>query len=339
MRRWILGGVAALLGIALTVVGVLSYRYRPKEEREDPATVAREIQALTLQRDSLRALVYEITASSDLLDGRPPGDIVIGLPTPFVDAVVREVVPGWFHDVDLRLPPMRLRKSGEVKARLGLFGRRSVGVYDLEVNLRAVRGRLQPGVPVMRFGGDIIQIDVPVRVAGGTGIARVKIDWESKGIAGPVCGDLSADRDVTGQVRPQQYVARGRIRLSAERGRLVADPAFPGLAIRLFVDPARNSFAALDSILAKKGGMCGFAVGKARASERIQELVARGFIVRIPQRFFRPIQLPIAFETAVPIQNLSFALQVVPSGLKVTPSTLWMAAAVSVAPHDKVQHP
>jgi len=253
--------------------------------------------------------------------------------------VVREVVPGWFHDVDLRLPPMRLRKSGEVKARLGLFGRRSVGVYDLEVNLRAVRGRLQPGVPVMRFGGDIIQIDVPVRVAGGTGIARVKIDWESKGNAGPVCGDLSADRDVTGQVRPQQYVARGRIRLSAERGRLVADPAFPGLAIRLFVDPARNSIAALDSILAKKGGMCGFAVGKARASERIQELVARGFNVRIPQRFFRPIQLPIAFETAVPIQNLSFALQVVPSGLKVTPSTLWMAAAVSVAPHDKVQHP
>lgn len=332
MRRWLLGGLATIVLLALATLGVLTNRYRPKAEREDPATVAREIQSLTAERDSLRALVYEAAGTSDLLDGRPSGDIVIGLPTPFVDAVVRGVVTGWFHDVDLRLPPLRLRKSGEVKARLSIFGRRTVGTYELEVNLRGVRGRLQPGTPVMSFADDDIRLDLPVRLAGGTGIARIKIDWASKGVAGPVCGDLSADRDVTGQVRPQLYRARGRLRLTAIDGHLVVDPTFPGLAIRIFVDPAAKSIAALDSILATKGGLCGVAIGKARASERIQALVGRGFNVRIPQRFFRPVQLPIAFETSVPIQERRFELQVTPSGLKTTRSTLWMAADVSLTP-------
>ena len=324
--------MAALLVVALAALGVLGYRYRPKAEREDPATVRREIQSLTRERDSLRARIYAAAASSDLLAGRPAGDIVIGLPTPFVDGLVRDVVTGWFHDVDLRLPPLRLRKKGELKARLSVFGRRTLGVYDLEVNLRGVRGRLQPGTPVMNFGGDSIRLEVPVRVAGGTGIARVRIDWASKGVAGPVCGDLSTDRDVTGQVRPQLYRARGRIRLTADSGRLIADPAFPGLAIRIYVDPARSSIAALDSILSTKGGLCGIALGKARASDRILQLVGRGFNVKIPQRFFRPIRLPIAFETSVPIQDRGVALQVKPSGLKITPFTVWMAADVSLAP-------
>jgi len=332
MRRWLLGGIGALLLVGLVALGVLGARYRPKAEREDPATVMREIQSLTKERDSLRAIVYEATATSDLLDGRPSGDIIIGLPTPFVDAVVRDVVTGWFHDVDLRLPPIRLRKTGEIRARLSIFGRRTLGTYDLEVNLRGVRGRLQPGTPVLRFADDDIQLDVPVRLAGGTGIARIRMDWASKGMAGPVCGDLSADRDVTGQVRPQSYRARGRIRLTAVDGRLVADPAFPGLAIRIFVDPAPSALAALDSILSTKGGLCGIALGKARAGDRIQALVGRGFNVKIPQRFFRPVQLPIAFETSVPIQERRLALQVTPSGLKTTPSTLWMAADVSLAP-------
>ena len=117
--------------------------------------------------------MYATAATSDLLDRRPPGDVVIALPTPFVDAVVRSVVTGWFHDVDLRLPRMRVRKAGEVKARLGILGRRTVGSYDLDVVLDKVRGRLQPEAPTLAFGGDTIRISVPVRVAAGTGIARV----------------------------------------------------------------------------------------------------------------------------------------------------------------------
>lgn len=328
-RRWLAGLVSLLLLVPLLALLWFAAMFRPKWEREDPAAVRREIASLTVKRDSLRKLVYDAAETSDLLDEQPPGDVVIGVPTPFVDAMVQSVVIGWFHDVDLRLPRMRVRKSGEVKARLGIFGRRTVGAYKLLVTLDDVRGQLQPGPPVLGFGGDTITLEIPVRVAGGTGNAHIVAEWDAKGIAGPVCGDMTTSGDVTGQVRARTYVARGRIVLSAVDGAVMADPDFPDLAIRLFIDPSPASVAALDSVLATRGGVCGYAIEKSRASERIQELVGRGFRVKIPQRFFRPIRMPVAVQTSVPVQNREVALEVKPSGLAVTKSTVWFGADVS----------
>ena len=328
MKRWIAGGIVVVAGVPAVVLLGLGLRFRPKAEREDPVQVQREIATLTATRDSLRTIVHATAATSDLLDKRPAGDVVIALPTPFVDALVRSVVTGWFHDVDLRLPRMRVRTKGELTAQLGILGRRTVGAYDLDVVLDKVHGRLQPEVPTLSFGGDTIRMSVPVRVAAGTGIARVTASWKSKGIAGPVCGDLSVSRDVTGQVRARTYVALGHIVLSATDGRINADPAFPDLAMRLFIDPSKSSVAALDSVLATKRGLCAFAVEKVRVSERILELVGHGFNVKIPQRFFRPIRLPVAVQTEVPVGRHSVPLKVTPSALLVTPSTVWIAASV-----------
>jgi len=329
-RRLTLAVLLAVVAAITVTVGVTTMRYRPKAEREDPATIERQIVQLTATRDSLRAQVYQAVLSSDVLDGQPEGDVLIGLPTPFVEAAVRSVVTGWFREVELRLPRINLKKSGEVKARIGIFGRRRVGQYTLAVRLDDVRGRLQPDVPELTFGGDVITIAVPVRVVAGTGVAHIKADWESRGLAGRVCGDMSAERDVTGQVRARTYVARGRIVLSAVDGAVLADPDFPGLAIRLFIDPSARSVAALDSLMASRGGLCGYAIDKSNASERLQALVGRGFNVKIPQRFFRPIRLPIAVETAVPLENRRLALQVTPRALSVHPSTVWIAANVSL---------
>lgn len=331
MKRWIAVGVAVVIAVPTVVLTIVGFRFRPKGERENPVVVQREIKALTKTRDSLRSLVYFSAESNELLQGRPPGDILIALPTPFVDAVVRNVVLGWFHDVELHLPRMHVRNAGEITAPLGILGHRKVGSFDLDVTLDGVHGRLQPGVPALTFGGDTIHVVVPVRIAGGSGTAHVKASWRSKGLAGPVCGDMDAERDVTGQVRARNYVARGRLVLSAVDGRVLADPAFPDLAVRLFIDPAKSSVNALDSLLATKRGLCAFAIGKARASERIQEIIGRGFNVRIPQRFFRPIQLPVAVQTSVPVADRNVALKVVPSGLSVTKAVVWMGANVSLA--------
>jgi hypothetical protein len=329
VKRILLAAVLLLVVVPGGMIGWLFLRYRPRAEREDPAAVQREIASLTQLRDSLRLQVFDAAGTSDLLDRRPAGDIVIALPTPFVATVVQQVVTGWFHDVDLRLPRMRVRKDGEIHARLGIFGRRTVGEYDLDVTLDGVHGRLQPGAPVLTFGGDTIGVVVPVRIAAGTGVARVTASWKSKGLAGPVCGDMSATHDVTGRVRANDYVARGRIRLSSTEGAVLADPDFPELAIRLFIDPSRESVAALDSLLDSRGGLCGFAIGKSRASERIQGLVGRGFRVKIPQRYFRPIRLPVSLETAVPVADQSVGLTVAPSTLSVTSATVWIAASVT----------
>ena len=339
MKRWIAAGAVVVVAVPTLLLMGLGLRFRPKSEREDTAVVQREIATLTATRDSLRKIVYAAAATSDLLDRRPAGDIVIALPTPFVEALVRSVVTGWFHDVDLRLPRMRVRKEGEITARLGILGRRTVGSYDLDVVLDKVHGRLQPDIPTLAFGGDTIKISVPVRVAAGTGIARVTALWKSKGLAGPVCGDMSVTRDVTGQVRAKTYLAQGRIVLTAENGRINADPAFPDLSMRLFIDPSRSSVAALDSVIASKRGLCKFAMDKARAGEKMLEIVGRGFNVRIPQRFFRPIRLPVAVQTEVPVGDRAVALKVTPSALLVTPSTVWIAATVVPVPRNKADVP
>jgi hypothetical protein len=333
MKRRLLTAGAVLVIVPLLTVAVLAARYRPAWEREDPATVRRQITQLTAERDSLRQRVYSAAATSDLLDAQPKGDIAIGMPTPFVDAVVKRVVAGWFDEVELQLPRMRVRKSGEVKARLGLLGRRTVGNYDLDIVLSAVRGQLQPGAPEMKFGGNVIRVALPVRVSAGEGRARITLAWDSRGITSPVCGDLTVTRDVAGTIRPAEYTARGRIILSALEGAIIADPDFPALSIRLFVDPSRASIAALDSVLTIKGGVCAAALDRSGVSERIQRMVGRGFRVRIPQRFFRPIRLPIALQTSVPMQGQPLALSVTPSGLAVTNSAVWVSAAVTAKPH------
>lgn len=329
-RRLIIGALTVLVAVPTVAIGLLAMRFRSKADRENPERVERDIVALTAVRDSLRTLVYDAALTSDILDGRPDGDVLIALPTSFVDGIVRSVVTGWFHDVDIKLPPLRFRKQGEVKARLGLLGRRTVGSYALDLRLNDVQGRLQPDVPELTFGGDVITMAVPVRVANGTGKAHIRADWSSRGFARPVCGDMFAERDVSGEVKARTYVAKGRIVLSAVEGAVLADPDFPELAIRLFIEPSKASVAALDSLFDAKTGLCGYAVDKSRASDRIQELVGRGFRVKIPQRFFRPINLPVAVETAVPVENREVPLTVTPSGIKVTPSSVWIAADVTL---------
>ena len=240
MRRWILVTLAIVVAIPLAAVGWFFVNFRPKGLREDPAAVEREIAALTVERDSLRTVVAGLSERSALLKGRPQGDVLIGLPTPFVSALVRDVVAGWFHDVELHLKGIHVRKAGEVKANMSIFGRRSVGTYDLDLTLDDVRGQLQPGEPKLTFGGDIIRIGLPVRVVGGTGKATIAFVWDSKGMASPVCGDLKATRQVSGTVRKAEYDVQGRMVLSAVSGAIMADPDFPELAVRLFVEPSKE---------------------------------------------------------------------------------------------------
>lgn len=328
--RSLLAVIIAVPVFAVTAFVVVAIRFRPPGPHMSPAAVEREIARLTRERDSLRTIVWAAADRSELLARRPSGDVVIGLPTPFVNALVQDIVTGWFHDVEVRLHDVHVHKAGVVRAKMGIFGRHEVGNYDMDLTLDDVRGRMTAGEPVLTFGGDRIGVVLPVRVTGGTVKATIAIAWESMGLAAPVCGDFAAIREVTGTVRPADHTAHGRIVLSARDGAIVADPDFPALAVRLFPDPAAASVAVLDSLLDKKGGLCGIAVGKAKTGDKILALVGRGFNVRIPQKFFRPVTLPIAIERSAALPAGHLALEVRPSGLAVTPATVWLAADVSI---------
>ncbi len=336
MRRtllWALGGAVTFAALAAGGGALwLSWRYPPRREVADRDTLRAEIATLAARRDSLRNVVFSESDTLALLDQAPEGDVLVALPKPFVQAIASDVVTGWFGNVDVHLRNLRVRKDGDVQARLSILGRRQVGSYHLDLRLHDVTGRLVPGAPALAFREDGIGVTLPVQLARGNGRGTIAFEWDSKGVARAVCGDLSVTRDISGAVRPGRYVARGRIVLSATNGTLVADPDFPALAMRLHVVPSEASLRLLRETLVSKGKLCDIAVGKANVDDRILALLERGFVVRIPQRLFRPVEFPIAVAAALPLEGRRMRVSVEPSNLRITAQALWLAAGVQVRP-------
>jgi hypothetical protein len=330
LARWVVAVLLVVAGLIVTTTAGLIWWYRAPGLSDDPAALEREILALRASRDSVEARVRDRDIADELLARRPEGDVVLALPTPFVEALARDIVRGWFSAVDLRLRNLRVQKSGDVSARLGILGRRRVGSYALRLDLAEVQGTLSSGTPVLTFGGDRVGLTMPIRLVGGSGTGRATIAWESRGLARSVCGDVDASRPIEGTVAPANYVATGFLRLSATEGGFLIDPRFPGLSLRLKVRPSRRSVTALEELLASQGRLCNFAVDKANVEERILALVGRGFEVKIPQRFFRPVRVPISIDGAVPIVGTTLLLSATPDTLIITRHAVWLAANVAI---------
>jgi hypothetical protein len=210
------------------------------------------------------------------------------------------------------------------------LGTRTVGDYTLRLHLADVQGRLEPEAPELAFGGNSIGVILPVRLTGGDGRGTLTLDWNSRGLAGPICGDLAATHAIGGTVVPQRYVARGRLRLVAEAGHVSAIPEFPGLAMRLRVRPSAKSVQAMEALLASKGPLCDIATSKGNVEQRMLDLLGRGFLVRIPQHFFRAVRLPIALEEELAFRDQRVGISVVPHTARITSRAVWLSANVNV---------
>lgn len=335
VRRSILGAgtiaMLAILGVAVTVAW-LDWRYRAPASTETPAALRREIATLKAEHAALRARLTDAQQRDVMLEQQPSGDVVVALPTAFVGGVVQDIVTGWFSEVELHLRNLHMEKSGTVRAKMRLLGKRTVGDYTMQLDLSDVRGRLEPEAPTLQFGGDAIAVALPVNLTGGEGRGTMRLDWNSRGLAGPICGDLAAAHAVHGQVIPQRYVARGRLRLTNTGRGITVTPEFPGLSLRVRVSPARASVQAMEALLESKGPLCDIATAKGRVEERILALVGRGFLVRVPQKFFRSVRIPISVEEQLPLLDKQVAVTVVPHTARITSRALWLSANVIVQP-------
>ena len=325
------GGAVALLTLGF---GAMAWRFRVLTPRPLAATVAADIAKLTVERDALRDRLWSTADTSGPFIGHPQGDVLLGVPTSFVRSIVNDAASGWFSEVKLHLVGLLIHTQDSVTATIGPFGEHHVGAYALAIRLDDVAGRLMPGVPDLTFGGGAIKIALPV-MAEGKGSATLTFDWKSWGMARPVCGNLHAVRSVSGRLRPDTVVLRGLVRLSAREGALEADPHFPNLALRMRIVPSPASVAAMDTVINSKGGLCGVFIRRAHAFKQVVDIVQDGFIVHIPQRFFRKFRLPLAVETSVPVQGRALRLAVRPSGLIISPGMIWLGAAVTVAAPEK----
>jgi hypothetical protein len=138
----------------------------------------------------------------------------------------------------------------------------TIGQYDLAVVIEEVTGHLETGKPRVDFGGNRLALSLPVRIASGTGTARINFRWDGKNISGAVCGDMEVNEDVAGTVKPDEYAVSGALQLTATARQILASPTFPVVKVNLKVEPSTDSCAALQAILDPKGGVCGYVVDK-----------------------------------------------------------------------------
>ena len=89
----------------------------------------------------------------------------MGVPTSFTEDLVGQMITGLFSEVRLHLKNIKAHAEDDVKAKV-LFTQK-IGHFVLDVDMKEIRAVLRPGKPELQFGGDKIDIRLPVRVAGG----------------------------------------------------------------------------------------------------------------------------------------------------------------------------
>jgi hypothetical protein len=325
-----LAGVATTL--ALAVVPVFLHGCR----RPDAATadhMRAEIESLEREAAALREKQATLVANDGRLQGMPPADVRVGVPTALARTLIERVVTGFVDSVTLRLTGLKVKKTGTVKKVITL------GEYDLKVEINEVTGRLKTGTPQVTFGGNQVALSLPVRVASGTGNADIAFKWDGKSVSGAVCGDMEVTQTVAGRVKPDEYPVAGALQLTATGREILASPKFPVVRINLKVEPSAESWAAVQQILDSKGGVCGFVVDKVDIRGVLERLIAKGFNVRLPTEKIKPMAIPVGIAPTMKVRDETVRIEVKVSNLAITEHMIWLGADVALGGADAAPSP
>ena len=209
--------LAAIL-VALLLAGPgCSRRAAPRQAQAWEA----EIQRLQAEQDSLRARAAELVARDPSLQAMPRGDVVLSVPTVFIRNVIWRVFDDVAENVTLSLGGLKVRVARTVKKVV------TIGEFVLDVEIHEVVGKLQPGRPDIRFGGNRVSLSLPVALNEGHGSATIHFVWDGKNVAGATCGDMDVTEEVDGTVIPAHYVVSGSMSLAIRGNEIVCTPVFP----------------------------------------------------------------------------------------------------------------
>lgn len=318
LRRW--SFVAALLFVG----GYLYARFLVPPPPEELERLRREHLSLSERLEGrlrARALVSE----------DPETTVIVGVPAPLAENLAAQAVAGLLREVRLTLRDLQVRKQDEVRTGM-LGGRRIVGRFDVRVHLAEVRARLQPGRPRLTFAHDRALVALPITIAQGSGEGRLHLGWDGRGMGGAVCGDFQATLEVAGRVVPVTHTLQGAFRLSAEQSAIVARPEFGEVALRVPIEPSRETWRGVDELLARQGALCRTALKAASVREKLEALLVRGLPVTLPRNVLaREMRLPAMVERPVELPQRSMRLLVRPSGIRLEPDRLWYGASVEVS--------
>lgn len=253
--------------------------------------------------------------------------VIVGVPARFAERFAGELAGALFSEVRVTLRSLEVRKEGDLRGRV-LLGTRQLGTYTLTVQIDEVVGILRAGKPKLRFEGDRVGVVLPVSLAEGKGRGRLRFQWDGRGVAGVVCGDVDMSGVITGEVVPDVYTVRGSLGLATDGPTLVARPAFEDAEIRLGIEPSQETWQLVEKTIGEQGALCRAALRAANVPEKLRAVVQRGFPVKLPGKLFPEMRLPVELTRSADLEGRKIQVQVQPAGLNLTPARIWYGADV-----------
>lgn len=257
------------------------------------------------------------------------GEVVVALDDDFIERTVRDVAKRYLDRVVLDLPlEVSVDKEGKIAVKKVLSFEGTWKVNLVVHRVRGVLAALAPEVSVRE--GDRIRLKLPVTLREGSGKATVRFTWDATGAAKAVCRDFEVVREIEGRVLPETYHFKGELRLAASDDSLVLRPSFGEAKVRIKVDLTPASWDQVRAAIAEQDSFfkCGIALKPEEVLEKLKELVAKGFDVKLPKSLFRTITLPASLRQAVDVQGRSFDLSVKPAGFRTAQGAIWSSARV-----------
>jgi hypothetical protein len=288
-------------------------------------------------RAELRSRLNERVAGDPLLVEAvaAEGEVLVAVRPDLIEQLIQEVAGRYLDHVTLDLDIGTDFHTGR-EVNVGTFlGKMKAGRWDLRVTVERVSGVLQARTPRVRFAeAGYVQIDLQVMLREAHGTAGVHFAWDAGGLAGAVCRDFEFRRRVRARVLPDEYTLAGAFRISSGAGALTAEPIFPRARFRLRVDLAPDSWTDVRQALEEQDQLlrCGMALDPEEMHAKLQEVLRKGFDVKLPRSLFRTVELPARFRGEVAVEERIVELDVRTNDLRVTPRAFWYSAAVRSRP-------
>ena len=294
----------------------------PSAEESPQQRVAR----LQYEVTQLRGRVQEAAAHDSLVEkgSAADGHLTAAVQPALFEDIVRRIAARYLDRVAVQLDNLKVNKTGEIHKDTFL-GRIKAGEWTASMRFDRVRGALRAGTPSIRLPGrNQVLVEMPVHLERGSGTAHVDFTWDSSSLVNIVCGDFEVAQDVEGTVEHRDYPVTGRFTMDAGADDLRALPAFDD-RFRIHPVLGAESWASIRQAIEAQDTIerCGIGLDPDKVMAQLEELVANGFVVKLPKKLFRSVRLPTRLTPTVSVQGQDVEVELTQSRLEAGPQGVW----------------
>jgi hypothetical protein len=163
-----------------------------------------------------------------------------------------------------------------------------------------------------------------VHLERGAGTAQVHFKWDSKSLVNLFCHDFEATEEMAGTVEHRDYPVTGQFTIEAGPDALRALPSFDDrFRIHPVLSPASWAKARSAIEAQDKFDKCGAGLDPDDVMAQLEALVAKGFMVKLPRKLFRAVELPTRLTPTVRVQDQDVDVELTQSRLEAGPDGVW----------------